>query len=160
MHEKCCYHWSTKEQDTCEYKGGKKMGKLSGRMIHNQIDNMAVGAQVVILNEQGKAGMLQSLGVIEGTGGPPIIKIEVDNVTVFQGPNVELLHGKVFNGATAMLNHGMPVLISGSTSTSTSVMNRQRFFNLPFTNSLKITIINNAASVVTVFCVADYVIEV
>lgn len=126
---------------------------LSGRMINGNVPTLAVGASLVLMSETGKAGMLRILGVTATGTGVTRLKIEVDGVTIYDKDAYYF-----FVVTASYPTQGMP--ISSHTGSALTLDANRRLLNLPFNNSLKVTITNIYTQASNIWYSADYTIDV
>lgn len=124
---------------------------LSGRMFHGTIPAMAVGASIVVLNEVGKSGMLRVANVMSNTGTDLLeVKLEVDGVVIYTGSFVNVF------GTASYYSHGVGL----ASSNTNGVAQWGKILNLPFTNSIKITVTQNHTNAIPVYYSGDYVLDI
>lgn len=133
---------------------------LSARFLNSNITNMAIGVPIVVMNEVGKPGMLRILGANSfNADNTTNIKIELDGVVLFND-----FINKIYSlndQQTGWLRFGMPIISEGSTTFPTNIERTRRLFNLPFNDSIKITITNNNTVIIGRCSVnAEYVLDI
>ncbi|MEK4247583.1 hypothetical protein MKZ20_20105 [Psychrobacillus sp. FSL K6-2684] len=108
---------------------------------------------IVILNETSKSGMLRLLG-FQNLNPFVMVKIEVDGEIYFYGSQVNLMQST--NSSVPL---GMAIYISNNSTPQVDPY--RKIFNIPFTNSLKITLVHNPTTPQTnVYYGAEYAIDV
>jgi len=124
---------------------------LSGRMFHGKVPLMATGTSIVALNEVGKSGMLRIANVMSNTGSDLLeVKLEVDGVVIYNGSYQGLF------GSNGYHSHGVGI----AAANTNGVAQWGKILNLPFINSIKITITQNYTSAIDVYYSGDYVLDI
>ena len=108
---------------------------------------------IVILNETNKSGLLRILG-FQALHQVVMVKIEVDGEIYFNGTQQNLMQS-----TNVSVPLGMAIYISNNSTPQIDAY--RKIFNIPFTNSLKITLVHNQTTTSTnVYYGAEYAIDV
>lgn len=126
--------------------------KTRGKAI-NGLATLVDLTPIVILNETNKSGILRLLGFTANHGSLRI-KIEIDGEIYFNGIQQYLL-----SSSNTTVPLGMSIYATGNTSPTMDAY--RRIFNIPFANSIKITLYHGATPLTTnVYYGAEYAIDV
>lgn len=124
---------------------------LSGRMFHGKVPQMATGSSVVALNESGKSGMLRIANVMSNTGNDLLtVKLEIDGVVIYNDSY------QFLTLTSGYYSHGVGV----PGANTNGIAQYGKVFNIPFINSVKITVNQNYQSAIDVYYSGDYVLDI